>query len=286
MWLLGMLACSAPPSGPFSTPDDACWDRVPGASNATQGAEEAVQRYSCYRNFVGQTIPKIDRSLQTAAHAHARYLATNDATGDEEDPSNPEFTGVDSNQRVTAAGYLYSYPFWPVTQEINEPPTEIIDTWVNDGFAREIVMTPGVVHAGFAQVQGRVSALFAFPFPVPSPPIVYPADGQIDVPLGYFDQPFGYPISISVGSASTTDRISNVYDLRVLGFDLVGPTGSVPMEPAFVPEGEVDAGLLLSAVFVPSEPLEPSSTYAFSASIAWIDGTAEVRSTFTTRGDL
>jgi hypothetical protein len=285
MWLVVLLACGGPPKGPFQTPDEACWDKVHGEAYATQGADEAITRYNCYRNFLGISQPRSEPNLQQAAHAHAKYMATNGTSGDTENEGDPDFTGVTSTDRLLATGYAYSYPFWPVTQEANIPPAEIVDQWVDDGFARELVTTPGVVHAGFAQVQGQVSVLLAFPFPLASPPIVYPADGQIDVPLSYFDQPFGYPISVSVGSAFSSGRITNVYDLEVLGASLVGPDGDVAMEQPFVPEGPVDAGLLMSAVFVPSAELQPDSTYTFTATISWIDGSAEITSTFTTKSD-
>lgn len=282
MWWL-LLACSAPPEGPFVAVDDACWDDLRGEGYATQGADEAIKRYNCYRNFLGLSLPKIEPNLQEAAHAHARYMATNGTTGDAESPGDPDFTGTNSIARLAAAGYAYNYPFWPITQEANIPPADIVDMWVDDGFAREIVTTAGVTHAGFAQVEGQVSALLAFPLPSPAAPIVYPADDQVGVGLSYFDQPFGYPITVTVGSEIWTGDISNIYDLSVEGAELVGPDGDLDMEGPFLPGQSEDVSLLATAVFVPSDELEPGTTYSFRATVTWIDGTADVRSTFTTR---
>lgn len=63
------------------------------------------ERLNAVRAAMGLPALRWNGSLAASANNHARYLVLNQATGHEEDPELPGFTGVSIAERIAAAGY-------------------------------------------------------------------------------------------------------------------------------------------------------------------------------------
>lgn len=219
-----------------------------------------------------------------------------------ESPTAPGFTGVDVFERM-AATYAYSWGdpviVWQIAYEgwddLSAPEV------MADPYFRDVFLQPSWKTSGWAEgvtESGLQLAYMNLSFLFPSgthiyKPIVYPRDGQEDVPttgrslVGEGDPlsgARGFPITATVGASDAVGGI-NPYLIVVLSSTLTDSAGAdVPML-VLTPDTSTFGSLTSTAVFKPHDPLEPGTTYTFEAEISWIDRKKTVTSTFTTAAD-
>jgi hypothetical protein len=300
--LLGAAGCRRE----YTTPDEACTDRVRGDGPDTNGSHEAVIRTNCYRRFVGLDEVGSDDGLQQAVNDHLDYMIVNETTDDAEDPESSGFTGEDLFVRLENNGIPMTNVLpWALAVEGDDDTTDltatdVIDGMVWDPWARQVVMQPGAVALGFGVKQGWWHLVELAPWPTGEAvrfPAVYPADGQIDVPIEAFALPplaevdfglpegvaLGFPITITVGSFSTAFEGGNPYDLVATDVSLTGPDGE--QEIYVAQPGDGDLSQFFTVIIASDGALQPDSEYTLRAHVEWVDGMADVESTFTTASE-
>ncbi len=205
-------------------------------------AAEAVARVNQYRRLAGLSPIVLDAELSRGCRLHARYLLTNldhpSTRGlgmHDEDAKLPGYTpegkkaGADS---VIAGGM---------------PPLPSIDDWMATFYHRIPLLDPELGRIGFGHVRGGPVGWFAVLNATGGKgrdaTIVYPGEGQKDVPLKGKDGT-GYPLTVAF------------------------PAGQKLRSPAAVlrdgngKEVSVKLAMLASALVVtPVEPLKPGTSY-------------------------
>ena len=146
---------------------------------------------------------------------------------------------------------------------------------------------------GFGYTDQYAGMALVLPFPdATRSAILYPADGQTDVPTSFdsdteWPDPapshgvVGYPISVSVG-APVTGNISSTdpYGLRLLSASVTGPEGSVDLLSL---DPGSDSYMFNMAAVMPVQPLASGTTYDVEMVVSF-DGAEEVvTGSFTTR---
>jgi hypothetical protein len=290
----------------YDSVDDACRDRVPGEGQASPAATEVAGRIGCYRRYVGLDGANLVGRITDAVVAHVDYLERHEqVAGDwqSETPDTPGFTGADAIERLYASEYLVpdvgTAFVWevllPLSTEDEMGRAEMIDAYMHDPFLRDVFLAPGWEGAGYAEGSDPAFGPFAytnvvlyFPSGARSQrPVVYPGDGQADVPTSWAladrppDDPWapglegledrvGYPISLTFGSNTIGADASNPLRVRVVHSEIIGPDG--PVAHRVVLPGIYAAGVNRStAVLVPEAPLAPAATYTWEAVVSWID---------------
>jgi hypothetical protein len=310
VWLgLGLAGCA--PN--FESLDEACLDVLPGERHL-QVPSVLLDRITCYRRFVGLAPGKITRGAQRAAASHASYLEINDIVDEDvsseelfnEDPNLAGFTGITVWDRLEDAGAIdtestVGIGIWNVfLSDVTEVDP---DEHLADPYFRDVAFQPLWIGAGYAELDtvlgdtaGYMNMTYAFP---PGRriynPVVYPKDGQTEVPLawvpyGHASDPMsaqtivGYPITITVGSDTVTGG-TNPFELRVLSATLTGGRqGSIPLIevlPGSYPWGQMQATVILAPVV----PLFPDVEFTLEAEIEWNIHKRKISTTFTTRSD-
>lgn len=302
----------------FATIDEACPDQLAGEVKLAPGTSDMLARFACYRRFEGLQMPRITQPAQNAIEAHAHYLDVNEVL-DPESPKAaqtvsdyfterkdwPGFTGVNAIERLKhfeAIDNTGSIGVWDVL--LPDGGAEVADSNVADPYTRDVVFQPLWYTVGYAVVPapvqdaGYFSAVYAMP---PSKnvyhPIVYPRDGQIDVPTTYVTygiesdplsvQPYiGFPITVTVGAFQVGRDGANPYDLQPVSATLTGEEGDIQL--VVVPPGNFPWGPMQGTIiYAPYEPLQPGRTYDFEAKIRWLDfpDGKTVTATFTTASE-
>lgn len=304
--LLLSLACR--PS--FVTVDDACHPAVKGAENGTMLANDFQQRVDCHRRLAGLNRVKLEPAVSSAAEAHATYMAGLGLATPYEESGEGGFTGQTVFDRLDYAGFedpgsnqlgvweIYGYRGALAVDEL-------VDQALIAGlFLREPVMVSSSWAAGYGDADGWLEYVLVFDFPADSHlnrPVVYPVDGQLEVPTSFYavepEAPSGsewlqwgelrgYPITLTFGSTQASgawNSATNVYDVQVTQLELEGPEGLVPVD--WVSPGDGRSWLNFTVGVVPKEPLEPSATYSLHASGTRGDDSWSVDSSFSTRLD-
>lgn len=315
--LVALLLASC---GPYDGVDAACPEGLPGDRLVAEDDAAMFLRFSCYRRYVGLPRLPFARGVQQAVQSHVTYLDENgildpdspnyflvgNPRGDTtplfvQDPKLPFFTGASVSDRLLRFQALDTNAradvwdiFFGSTDEGD------YDALIADPYFRDVVFQPLVAGVGFAsfgvgqEVFAYANVLYAFPSNARTDrPVVYPRDGQLDVPTSYVPYAtsldpiavrdvVGYPITITVGSYEG-NRTENPYDLLFVSSSLIGPEGEevelVRAGPAQYPWGPLQATLIA----VPTAPLLPDSTYEFEAEIRWnVRQRKRVRTVFST----
>ena len=258
---------------------------------------------------------RIRADVQQAVDSHVRYMAAHyDPTVPRsvwelasEDPSMSGYTGADDWERIRAAGntlvganshgaWLHASLYVP---ENRDGPgwAEVVDEEMTHFIYRQKHLQPSSYGVGLAVGGPWRYSFDLYTFPAAerlSRPVVYPVDGQTDVPtstwnpwaLEGYEVPegeHGYHITVTVGShngGSWTD--ANPYGLSASELELVDESGS-PVEFWLVtPDSFTPGPFLYSVAVVPKQPLEPDTTYTFTGRVSWQEFTNKVETTFTT----
>jgi hypothetical protein len=312
VWVGLLVGC-----GPPATINEACGKGFPGDDLLSSDTARFFERITCHRRFVGLGAGRVTGPAQDAANAHAVYLETNGVL----DPDSPNyaqtlddffieredwsgFTGQTALERLQAANMVQAVEGAIGTWDVFLGDLEIDpDSFFADPYLRDVMFQPGWIGAGMGELDnpsqnsraGYLNLLYAFP---PSRrmfnPIVFPRDGQVDVPqlfttYGDPSDPLsvslrvGYPITVTVGS-DRVDDAENPYLLEIEDARLVDEAGVswelLQAGPGYYPWGANTA----TQIFATPDPLAPGTTYTFTATVVWNVRTAEVSSTFTTFG--
>lgn len=302
----------------YSTPDEACTDHVAGSAGATDAAIELFGRISCYRRFVHLDRANINPLITDAVESHAHYLETNDVLSEQ----NPEwqsevfgefgFTGFTAYDRLVDSKYLVQdfgpgVFVWEVLAYIdpNQTYTEQVDELMDDPFFRDVFLAPSWDGSGYAEFTAGYPAadsrwaymnvVLYHPSGAHSTrPVVYPADGQIDVPpswanpysfdpqLASLPEVLGYPITFTLGSNQLSGNLGNPLEVEVVASSIVSASGEVEHE-VVLPANYAVGTNWSTAALMPLVPLVPNTAYTVTVELSWIERQNHVvTTTFTT----
>lgn len=189
--------------------------------SGSAGAPEriALDRINFYRGLVTIQLVQIHPALVTAAKSHATYDILN--YGDDaawaygphgEVAGKPSYSGRMPGDRAVAAGYPYAGG-WEVIDHYGDP-TRSVDDLIGTVYHRVIMLIPSHQYVGYGNARSNVRYSDVIDFgtgatvPTGQPGVlVFPADGQINVPLQGASEtpsplplganyPIGYPITI------------------------------------------------------------------------------------------
>lgn len=280
--LLSSLACRPT----FETVDEACSDRVGGSRHAHDLAEALVSRVNCHR--------RVARIGRLSFHPDVQGAAANQA--DAERPLELTETLAYLQDNNYPPSLSSNFALWSMYAGIDSDSStdSQIDVLIASPYFRQVMLQTSARHIGLEPASDRISMVVTFDYPPiqrMNRPVVYPVDGQIQVPttwLTRFDGvdgipsgEVGYPITVAV-SGDDAQPFGTRDPLRseVGDYELIGPDG--PVELVLVEPRTTAVLLMFTSAFVPLEPLEPDTEYTFSARIAWNTGSRDVESTFRT----
>ena len=282
LWILLLPACSAFKDG------DAQGDCPQTAVDATVSSElalEAIDQTNMYRSMMGLEDGVLNPILNQASQAHADYMACHEVITHQEDAADAGFTGEWVWDRMEAAGYpLEPGRLWSEVVAEGYSASEAIDGWVGSVYHRIPFTQPYWVEAGFGLTDRFGAMAIVTPYPDgPRAAVMYPVDGQVDVPIDFnsdWEIPdpdperglVGHPISVTVAAPTAASGLEDPYGLRLLEAVLIGPDDEA-IEVMAVDPGD-DVHLYTMAAMWPVEPLEPNSDYDAVMTVEW-DGESE-----------
>lgn len=286
----------------FTELSEACHEKVPGARPIdNEDAVEFVHRTNCYRRLAGLWRGKLDKTVQEAVENHLDYVLTHRPweTGESwfvEHPDRAGFTGTDVFERMRNLDFHFEDPTgWGVWEfmwlDHGLPPDRIVDFSMPDPFWRQVFLQPDwrdgayadAVHPDTGLHLGYGTMFYAFPtYERENNPVVYPRDGQVEVPWTYrsidpFDSIFphgdvGFPITVTFGDGTVTrfnPSAANPYNIELVEASLRGPDGRIDLHLILPPGDTANDLLRYTLVAVPLEVLEPDSRYVFEAEVRW-----------------
>lgn len=299
----------------FTELAEACHDKVPGAGSVeADDAVELVRRTNCYRRLAGLRRGSLDKKVQEAAENHLEYLLVHEPWDDgkpftQEEPGKVGYTGTDIFERMDYLGFEFGdITGWGVWEWVwvpeDLPQDRLLDFYMPDPVWRQVFLQPDWRDAGYARApdddgvdHAYGTVFYAFPTSErESSPVIYPRDGQVDVPWSYRatnpnDVFFpmgevGFPITVGF-SDSTVLKFdpgqANPYDIQLRTAELRGPDGPIDLKIVLPPGQPVGGVLRYTLIAVPVEPLAPGATYTFEAEVSWGDARKKsLQSTFHT----
>lgn len=227
---------------------------------------DVLDALNAFRRSIGEppAVPMLP--MHAAAEFHARYLSTNNANGHIQQPGTPSFFGSTPTERLNAFGFIDNnyevVHYGPAKHE------RAIANLVAAPYHRIPFLTPGAIEAGTGYENERLVILFGMNKEVKT--MIYPADGQKDVPTLWdqrerpnplrihpgLQQPVGYPIMLSHFSPQ---EVRLTLTSVTLVHELTGQTVDIAINH---PGND---GELSSTVFImPRQPLLPNSAYRVS----------------------
>ena len=256
---------------------------LPLALTPPTPAQLAIERVNHYRAIAGVPAVELNSYLTRAAQNHADYIILN-----ADDPStfanphgeargHPGFTGIGPTARVNAiwpeyADYL-SYIHGPASEAMHwlSNPVKSVDGLIDAPYHRIILLEADLELAGYGISTGKQKVdVFDFLGRKDSPagkiqvPLVYPGDGQTDVPIDWNGAeapsplpagvrlPVGYPITLQKRSFVG----SNI--LLVTSAELRDAMGNlVPVHP----NAPGCVKYQTCAMMIAISPFNPNSTY-------------------------
>lgn len=155
----------------------------------------ALERVNAHRKAAGLEPVALDPALSKGCRLHAEYLVLNrDAPqvqglgGHKEDPKLPGYTPEGAR-----AGMASDIGF--------QPPLECVEMWVNSLFHRIPLLDPNLKRVGFACASGGGGTVSVLDLTGGNPSVgtssmvvLYPADGQTDVPCRFLRYELPDPI--------------------------------------------------------------------------------------------
>jgi len=244
----------------------------------SEDAQMALDRINELRGIMGVEGTVLESRLDEASQSHAEYMLMH-GLSHSEDANSAGFTGEQVWDRMEAFGYpLEAGNLWSEVVSMGYDPVGAIDGWVGSVYHRIPFTSPQLVEVGFGQDGVYSSMATVAPYPIPvHDAVLYPADGQVDVPTTFdsdteWPDPapqhgvVGYPISVSVGTSATTSSSNNPYDVTVIEAEVTGPDGVLDvltLQPAY------DDGMYNMVALLPTTPLTASTTYDVYIVLSW-----------------
>lgn len=252
-----------------------------------QAQKEGLAAANDLRTKLGLGAYSMDDRANAASLAHARYLHLNNVTGHTQTPGKPGFVGRTHKERLEAFGFVGSS-----SENIAfgmADPQEAMQGLIDAPYHRLPFLTPGKLSFGCGQV-GKVMAMAVSTSEEPGT-VVYPYDGQVNVPR-LWDKP-EYPDPLAIHSASgrvVGYPITAVFftgaqaAVKIEAVSLTGPAGEVA---CFVNTPANDKNLANAVFLIPQTPLASGTNFTayVKASIQRTDGpeTVEKRWSFRTQ---
>ena len=301
----------------YATVEEACPNKIASGNEvSSEVALDGLLQVGCYRQFLGIKPGPHNASLQEVVQGHVSYVEMHAPPLTQihlEVAGADAFTGLDIHERLDAVELdLRSLEvgvereYWDIHALIGHARIKpVIDTWMDVPMIRGVLLHPGWIGAGLEMVEYALPGFegqdvsmtytnLVVAVDSPSPrgvpgPIVYPRDGQTDVPPSqwiedpndaYCGERLGYPMSVLV---VVDGEMDSSISLMVEGASLHGPDGAVALEQ----RGGADYGGSWSQVtnhlvFLPLEPLQPQESYTLEAVIGWGAEEAQISATFET----
>lgn len=355
--LIPLLAASACTS--FTSVDEACKETVPGEKWLEADEVPVFLRINCHRRLVGLAQGQAGELIEQQSRDVASYVAQNPDSvlyggWTNQDPLAPGFTGTTVFERMETLGYYWAFESgWGVQEYLliedkTTPPDVLVDEQMRYGETREHFLMPNWVDGGYARAALTPEWWIALGFdPLLAPtegyvhyfvvfhespqtehaesPILYPKDGQVDVPLYSHAIDFGPGVLTTATTPTTTTTTGNPSTTNTTqppeppssrypyaykaGFPISIATTSLLNDPTITIDGATLFGpnnivapteivhpgdfapeyyldeLDITAVIIPRFPLEPQTTYEFFLQGSNADGPIEIESTFTTASD-
>lgn len=260
-------------------------DAVPEFPAATSEQLRALAWVNQIREPMGLPKMRLDAQLNATSTYHSRYLSQNKTTGHFETAGKPGFTGTNPGDRVAAVGYVGSS--WEVVEFGSSQPEEALRNLLDAPYHRLPFLQPGALAFGSSYFDNRMTATFEMSST--DALVVYPYDGQNDVPLKWdknerpnplrlhadAQRPVGYPVMLVRFSP---ERLK----LTVRSARLT--TGQGSEVPCHVNTPANDRELNFAVILIPKQPLTPNTTYVAQIS-ASLPGGVDASKTwsFTTR---
>jgi tetratricopeptide (TPR) repeat protein len=269
-------------------------DRTPPDPLAQQDADaqRALDAVNAARRSAALPPVSLESHLDDSARRHALYWLFNNASPDvvglgihHETAGSPGFVGVNSWNRAAALGY----PNERIGEDITHhgDPVLAVGDWVNSVYHRFAIVRPDLVAVGFGDAHVGPLVIedmeFGFAPPARSAPVLYPGDGQAQVPAIFVDNELpdpvpagqprttGYPVTADWGQADS---------VRLQSFTLHSAAGAEA--PGYV----IGPSVLSenSATLLPAAPLQAKTVYTATLS-AVVNGAAQTWTwSFTTAG--
>ena len=285
--LCGAMACTN------GKQDGMCSETSVDSDEASSAAMEAIERTNWYRSMMEIEAGTLDPVLNKASQAHADYMACHETISHQQDGDEDGFSGEWVWDRMEAAGYpMEAGHLWSEVIAEGYSATEAIDGWVASVYHRIPFTQPYWIEAGFGLTDRYGAMAIVTPYPDgPRSGVIYPVDGQTDVPIDFnsdWEIPdpdpvrgvVGHPITVTVSAETTSGGIEDPYGLRLLEAVLSGPSGAEITVVAVDPSD--DPNLFTMAAMWSVEPLEPSTEYDAVMTVEWDGGQETYVTTFTT----
>lgn len=302
----------------FTTVDEACSDSVAGANSVTRAGDlEIVQRMNCYRRVAKRPKGPVNPAVQEAVEGHRDWMEANapDLTLFSQVPGTPGYTGNSALQRLDAAGYtmpangaLLEVGLWADASYGLPSGGGLFDFWFEDPFARPAWLQHTVLAVGASEGEYTVvysptlglddqtrqllyfNVIYTRPStPYAEPAVVYPRNGQVDVPPDYvhlldatdkleIGRTYGFPITFTVGVSETGLEVTQASLRRVDTSEAAVPFQVILGDTGFL------SGLSNTVIMVPDRPLSTGATYQANARLKSDQGERVARTTFTVGG--
>jgi len=239
-------------------------------SALTADRQAALDAVNANRQVAGVPPVTADKALAEAAEEHAWYTVFNFGQPSQaglgihtENPTLPGFVGTNFLQRDHAAGYVGNRAS-EVINHVFTPPAAV-SVWIDSVYHRFPLLDRETQAIGYGEATIGILSTVVMDIGIGEPtkgqPVMFPPNGARDVPAAFIGHeepdpaptgtqyPVGYPVTLTVGSAST---------LAVQDSKLLGPDGNEVAGFALQPGQQVAGG---EWGFMAQSPLKPGATY-------------------------
>lgn len=245
------------------------YDEVPD----TPVYQEVRDRINFYRELAGLPAVEIDKSLNAAAYNHCLYLSNNPGAGHyENNKGDPYFSGELPWDRTRYFGYLSPM----VAENIHFKASHIkaVDDWMDSLYHRLPLMNPIFTQIGYGYFSKGDRHYNVLEMGAPrynnleQAVVVYPAEGQVGVPLTWtgleepdpfrlypgVEGPGGYPVTLVVSGA-------NIEKVELVEAAITGERGEVLEFYSFDSNNDPFLADKNALALIPASKLEPHTRY-------------------------
>lgn len=230
------------------------------------GKHVIVDRINYWRQKAGLPPLATSAALMQSAQNHAEYFILNGGAAHTEIPGLPGFTGVSIHDRAVAAGYpRFSWVDEDVAFDTRGSSN--VDLFIGTVFHRLPLMHPSAIAVGYGISSGNGRGITVIDVgldqnydPEIELPVVFPADGQSDVPRLWYayeapnpvpgvPNPVGSPLTISFLIAQSVQwESARLIDANGYLVDVILAEGpSWRRSLGIVPRTPMEAGMIYTA---------------------------------------